>query len=237
VTQPIQVASFDGAPINVFLDIASDHRATFRGSSVGADDVALASVTDISSVIDASTYAFSADSVGPICDEFCTKHIGGLQFVAYRNSAGDYAVIRLDEIYSDGFGGMRGGISYWTARAGSPHFVDALCQIGVSPGPFTTGDVVQLANVRYANFTAGPFPVELKNWIRVPGVVNPVSINRLGADGSLVFPTGLDATLPSIPFFTVTAATPRGKYAIGCALVDPTTGRSVFSTAMGFQIQ
>jgi hypothetical protein len=99
----------------------------------------------------------------------------------------------------------------------------AICDIQLNTTTAVNGDQVIAQVVRLGNANTTSLPVELKLWIDIPGAA-PVSFLRIGADGSVAFPAGLNVNIGPIPLFTISAGFPRGTYAFSCRMLDPVTG-------------
>jgi len=86
--------------VNAYWSYNAPNKGWFYGDDVTIQsDVAFATgVTDITQITDASIFAFTSESVGPLCDAQCDTDAVG-DFVVWRNiSSGYYGVIRIDDI-------------------------------------------------------------------------------------------------------------------------------------------
>lgn len=112
----------------------------------------------------------------------------------------------------------------------------ASCDIEILRSANTDGDTVTARVFRLANPGTEGIAVELKSWLEVPSF-DPVSLINEGADNSLVLPVGLDVDIGPVPLFTVTPATPRGRYEWNCRLIDPVTGEIKSTDVNFFDVQ
>lgn len=125
-------------------------------------------------------------------------------------------------------GDLRGG--FYRLRAPSP-----ACDVTVLDTEHGPGDVVQIDAVRIRNPGAFARPVELKIWLRAPGVAPFAAVNG-GANGGLSLAPGFDVTLGPFPLFAVGGATTPGRYEFGCTLLEPATGATYAGASAGFAI-
>ena len=97
------------------------------------------------------------------------------------------------------------------------------CDLQLTKTTFVNGDSVSAPVFRLTNFTAAPLAIEFKLWLEAPGVA-PISIARAGENGAAVLPASFNQNLGPLTLFAVTAAFPRGVYALSCRVLDPVTG-------------
>lgn len=112
----------------------------------------------------------------------------------------------------------------------------AVCDVQMTQATYHNGDQVVAQVLRFGNQDVSPLPIELKLWFEVPGIA-PVALLRIGADGSVVFPAGLNQNLGPATLFTVMPATARGTYAFSCRIVNPVTGGLLTQDLNTFEIQ
>ncbi len=112
----------------------------------------------------------------------------------------------------------------------------AECDVLLSSSTYGNGDAVVVSTLHMANHLAHPLPVELKLWLGVPGV-SPISVVNLGANGSLVLPTGFEQTSGPFTLFQVAPSHPRGAYEFGCRSLSPVTGELLAEGIRAFTIQ
>lgn len=112
----------------------------------------------------------------------------------------------------------------------------AVCDIQLNQATYHNGDQVIAQVLRFGNQDTASLAIELKLWFEVPGVA-PISVLRVGADGSVVFPAGFNQNIGPTTFFTVMPATPRGIYAFSCRMVSPVTGAQLTQDLNPFEIQ
>ncbi len=109
------------------------------------------------------------------------------------------------------------------------------CDIQLNQANYVDGETVTANVFRFANPTGVPVATEIKCWLGVPGVP-PIPVINVGADGSVVFPAGMDIDYGPIPLFPVTGL-PRGSYELSCRLLDPVTGELLCEDRNFFDIQ
>jgi hypothetical protein len=106
----------------------------------------------------------------------------------------------------------------------------------VSKTNYSNGDDLVITEFRLHNPGSAPRAVELKVWVRVPGIP-PVTFLNMGSDGSVVLAAGLNQNLGPLTLAPVESSWPRGKYEISSRLVDPVTGKSLSEGFNPFVIQ
>lgn len=112
----------------------------------------------------------------------------------------------------------------------------AVCDVQLSQAIYHNGDQAIAQVWRFANQDTSPLAIELKPWFEVPGIA-PISVLRVGADGSVVLPAGFNQNIGPATFFTVMPSTPRGTYAFSCRMVNPVTGAELTQDLNSFEIQ
>lgn len=100
------------------------------------------------------------------------------------------------------------------------------CDLDLDQVSYGDGDPFTIQLWRFANYGAADVAVETKAWIEVPGAFF-VPLSNSGADGSLTFTAGQDSTFGPLPLFTLNPGFPRGRYEVGCRLLDPITGEAL----------
>lgn len=90
-------------------------------------------------------------------------------------------------------------------------------------------------NLHMAHSQPFALPIEMKLWLDVPGV-GSVGLINVGADGTVILPSGFDQTVP-ISLGTVGPSYPRGSYQIGCRILNPVTGSRLSEAVGKFTIQ
>ena len=112
----------------------------------------------------------------------------------------------------------------------------AVCDIQLSQSSFQNGELISIQVFRLGNQKPTPLAIELKLWLEVPGPV-PVGLAQSGADGSLVFPAGLNQNVGPFNLFAVAPTMPRGTYGFNCRMVNPVTGALMAEDINSFEIQ
>jgi glucose/arabinose dehydrogenase len=96
-------------------------------------------------------------------------------------------------------------------------------EIQMSNSRYLEGETVTATEFRVENTRATIAKVELKVWLKVPGL-QPISFLNLGGDGSALLPAGTNQNLGPFSLFAVTSGSIRGTYEYSSRLVDPVTG-------------
>ena len=94
----------------------------------------------------------------------------------------------------------------------------------------------QNLNYGLANKSAESVPFEIKTWLGLPsgGVF---SIVNVGADCSIVVPSGTDLDLGPVPLLPVEPGTPVGMFEVGCRILDCQTGEERSIDVAPFEVQ
>jgi hypothetical protein len=111
-----------------------------------------------------------------------------------------------------------------------------LCQITLNQPSYRNGDRVEATMLRVANIGTSSQAVELKIWLKVPGL-SPWSVLNVGADGSVVLPAGFTQNLGPATLFTLDTSYPRGDYELSCRLRDPVTGELLSEDRNPFNVR
>jgi hypothetical protein len=111
-----------------------------------------------------------------------------------------------------------------------------LCQITLNQPSYRNGDRVEATMLRVANIGTSSQAVELKIWLKVPGL-SPWSLLNVGADGSVVLPAGFTQNLGPATLFTLDTSYPRGDYELSCRLRDPVTGELLSEDRNPFNVR
>lgn len=110
------------------------------------------------------------------------------------------------------------------------------CDIRMSQSSYLDGETVTASILRVANPDSEPVPIEFKVWIGIPdGQV--FSMINVGADGSIILPSGFDQDLGPLPLFQVDTGLPRGTYEFSCRMLHPVTGKTFTVDQNYFEIQ
>ncbi len=134
---------------------------------------------------------------------------------------------QLDARFIDNNGSV---LDYFTLVKGRP-----VCDIQMSQESYTAGDIVTASVFRISNPDIDSVSVELAVWLKVPAI-SPISFVNVGADGSVVFPSGFDQDYGPLPLFPA-AGLPPGNYEFSCRLLDPITKKLLAEDLNTFQIQ
>jgi hypothetical protein len=120
---------------------------------------------------------------------------------------------------------------------GAFEFVSAvLCDIQLNKTSFVNGDQVTAQVLRLANLSNTAVPIEIKLWLNLQGLA-PLSILRIGGDGSVVFPAGFNQNIGPVGLFTVGSELSRGGYALNCRFLDPVSGSTLAEDLNSFVIR
>ncbi len=111
-----------------------------------------------------------------------------------------------------------------------------LCTLQTNKSTYVNGDTLVAQVFRLGNSGSTATAVELKFWLQIPGVP-AIPFIRAGADGSLSLPAGVNANVGPLTLFPISAALPRGSYALGCRFVDPVTGQLQSESIAPFTLQ
>lgn len=111
-----------------------------------------------------------------------------------------------------------------------------LCDIQLNKASFVNGETVIAQISRFANPAGSPVAVEFKLCFEMPGGTL-LGFVRGGADGSIVFPPGLDLNIGPFPLLAVGPDLARGAYTFDCRFLDPLTGELQTEDLNAFTVQ
>jgi hypothetical protein len=109
---------------------------------------------------------------------------------------------------------------------------DLLCEVQISQMSYADGDTIAVEDWRLANLRDEPTTLEIGIWLAIPNAP-PISI----VDDDFDLPPGSDEHMGAVPVLDVTAASPRGMYAIGCRALDPITKQLRYEDIQLFEVQ
>ncbi|MCP5150994.1 MAG: PQQ-dependent sugar dehydrogenase [Chromatiales bacterium] len=177
----------------------------------------------------AGTYLFA---------DYCSGRIWG----ATPGPAGSWLTEQLLDtaLGITSFGEDEAGELYLTHSAGGTGAVyrvanTAHCDVDLDAEVYTDGQVVTATRLRIANLGPAVAAVELK--IKLDGAAGAIGAVNVGADGSLLLPSGFDQEGGPSPLFQVTPALPRGAYSLHCRMIDPTGGEIVVEDVAAFRLE
>ena len=98
--------------------------------------------------------------------------------------------------------------------------------IQMSQTTYFNGNIVTASEFRLKNETAQNEKVEVKVWLRIPGM-SPISILNLGSDGTFVVAANFDQNFGPITLFQMGLEMPSGTYEFSSRMVDPFTGKLI----------
>lgn len=109
------------------------------------------------------------------------------------------------------------------------------CGVETDASTYADGDTISVS-LSLANAGIEPLAVEWKVWLELPDV-GALSMINAGSDGSFMLP--VDYTLESGPIsvLQVDSSLSRGTGTLGCRLVDPATGATVFVQEQSFELE
>ncbi|MHC4622550.1 MAG: purple acid phosphatase family protein [Planctomycetota bacterium] len=112
-----------------------------------------------------------------------------------------------------------------------------LCNIIMSQDSYTDAEMITAPGFRIANPGPDAMRVELKVWLGLPSFL-PISYLNLGADGSLILPSGFDIDLGPVAVipFPVWPGMPRGEYEFSIRMMDPITGELLAEDRNAFTV-
>ena len=108
-------------------------------------------------------------------------------------------------------------------------------EIELSKASYSNGEVVSAPIYRLSNPGPVPVAVELKVWLKGPGI-GPLPMVNAGSDGSYVLPARFNQNMGPVSPFQVTADLPRGTYEFSSRMRDPTTGELLSEDLNSFTI-
>jgi hypothetical protein len=176
----------------------------------------------------------STDATGQINAWRLVINTGGVNnggiFTINEASAQDAGTLACcDPTVPGNFGESFSSPGTWSTAA-------VLCTLQTNKSTYVNGDTLIAQVFRLGNSGTTATPVELKFWLQIPGVA-PIPFIRAGADGSLSLPAGVNANVGPLTLFPISAALPRGSYALGCRFVDPVTGQLQSESIAPFTLQ
>ncbi len=150
-------------------------------------------------------------------------------------SAGNPYRIEVRDFTALNTGTYRVSVVQLTTICGGVTGPAPVCEIQLSQSQYQNGDTVTADVFRIANTGIENARVEMSFWLEVP-TIPPVQILKVGADGSLVLPPGLDVDVGPLPLFPIGPAFPRGTYGFHCRVVDPITLKKLAEDLNLFQV-
>ena len=112
---------------------------------------------------------------------------------------------------------------------------DPACDMDTTQASYSAGETVTVSIFDISNPSPEPVAVEWKGFLEVPSF-DPIGFINLGADSSLVLPTGFATDFGPTPLFVVDAGIPAGTYTLGCRVLDPVTGALLNGDLHSFDI-
>ena len=109
-------------------------------------------------------------------------------------------------------------------------------KITMSGTDYVDGQAVTATEFLFENPNAGQATVELAVWLEFSGL-EPISIIKLGADGSFILPGNFSQELGPLTLFTVTSSLTRGRYAFNSRIADPVTNKFLSEDLNPFYIR
>jgi hypothetical protein len=120
---------------------------------------------------------------------------------------------RLNAIFLDNTGVIR---DYFTILKGIAF------DITMSQSAYVNGQTVTATEFRLRNPSSAAVPVKLRVWLSVP-IIGEVTLIDLGADGTFMWPPGLNLNLGPLSLFAVSPDFPRGNWQLNSRVQNPTT--------------
>ncbi len=109
---------------------------------------------------------------------------------------------------------------------------DLSCDVTLSASRYGDGDTITIQSWRLANLNPEPTRLEVGIWLDIPDA-EPVSV----IDEVLDVGAGSDETQGPLAIQDVTAASPRGVYAVGCRALDPVTKQLRYEDIETFEVE
>jgi hypothetical protein len=121
------------------------------------------------------------------------------------------------------------------ANGNRPAARKAVVSIRMSKESYATGETVAASGYRLSNPSSTKQSVELKTWMKGPGV-SPISIGNVGADGTYVVEAGADEEYGPVDLLPVSSRMLGGKGEFSARILDPVTGEILGETIKDFTL-